>query len=393
MENRQIDLLDLTYFILKHKIFIIFTTIIVSIAAVVYSLLVPFSWTSTTTCLSVNNENSGFSLGSSSLLGLGSSILGGGVSENQNLITIMQSREFSEDIIKKFNLIEHLKIQESDSILAMELAVKSLVKNITDIGINEETGVITINVTTGEKELSATIANHYLEKLEDYSIRKRKTKGKQKRIFLEKRLKEEKSKIESLATKIMQFSKDHNTISIEEQTTAMISHYSNLVAQKITAEIELELTEKNFGSDSPNARVFKDQIGVLQNKLRIRKSDNIGNPKYILNLDSIPELAMENKKLLLQFEIESKVYKYLYPEYEAAKIEEVKDLPTLEIIDHAIPVGKRTSPKRGRICVFSFLLALILSSGSMIVLEILKQINSENKNLQKIDRIKQTLKK
>ena len=50
------------------------------------------------------------------------------------------------------------------------------------------------------------------------------------------------------------------------------------------------------------------------------------------------------------------------PEYEQAKIEEVKDLPTIEIIDKAIPAGKRNKPQRAKICVLSFFLALILSS-------------------------------
>ena len=87
-------------------------------------------------------------------------------------------------------------------------------------------------------------------------------------------------------------------------------------------------------------------------------------------------------------EIDSKVYKYLYSEYESAKIEEMRDLPSIEIIDNAVLAGKRTSPRRARICILTFLIAFLLSSGSMIILELIKQISNEKYHLDRITQIK-----
>jgi len=376
----------------KHKQFIIITTLIVSIAAVIFSILVEFTWTSKTTFMMFNAQKTGFSLGSSSLLGLGSSLLGGGSNESQNLISIMRSREFSEDIINKFGIIELYEIDQTDSVLAMEESVKLLIESILEVEYNEETNIITLQITTKDKYLSADMANYYLQKLERYNISKRKSKGKQTRQFLETRLDEERSKIDSISNELMIFGTENNTISLEEQTTAIISQYSDLVAQKISSEMELELAYISYGEDYPNLKGIKDRINILQNKI-----NSLENPeyeiidKYLIQLDIVPKLAMQYTDLLMQLEIKSNVYKYLYPEYEAAKIEEVKDLPSLEIIDRAIPAGKRTSPKRARICILSFLIAFILSAGSLIIFEIIKQIVLEEKNAKKINKIRKVL--
>ncbi len=394
MENKQIDILDVLLILAKHKKFILLTTLIVSIIAIVYSLVVPFTWTSTATFMTLEYERNSFSLSSSSLFGLNSSLLGSGTNENQNLIAIMKSRNFSEDIIRKFNLIELLKIDFNDSLLSMEETVRKLNNEITKINFNEETGIISILITTKDKSLSAGIANYYLERLEEYNLKTRKTKRRQTRIFLEKRLKEEKSSIDSQSVALMQFSKDHHTISINEQTNAIISHYSDLVARKISSEIELELALKNYGLKSPIMNTLEDKISILQNKI-----DDLGNPTssgesdYLLNLGSIPELKMQYSNLVLQLEIDSKVYKYLYSEYESAKIEEMKDLPSLEIIDNAIPAGKRTSPRRAVICILSFLIAFILSAGCMIILELIKQMNKDKNHADKITQIMKTFTK
>ena len=192
----------------------------------------------------------------------------------------------------------------------------------------------------------------------------------------------------------MQFSKDHHTISIDEQTDAIISHYSGLVAQKIASEIELELAFKNYGLKSPIVNNLENRICVLQNKIdNLENPDSSGGSDYFLNLDSISEIKMQYSKLLLQLEIDSKVYKYLYSEYESAKIEELKDLPSIEIIDNAIPAGKRTSPRRARICILTFLIAFLLSAGSMIILELIKQISNEKYHLDRIAQIKKIVTK
>ena len=63
----------------------------------------------------------------------------------------------------------------------------------------------------------------------------------------------------------------------------------------------------------------------------------------------------------------------MFPQYEQAKIEEVKDLPTIEIIDKAVPAGKRSKPKRAKFCILSFFISLFLSSFFILIKQPFKE--------------------
>jgi len=191
MENKknEIDILDILIVLAKRKWFIIITTFIVSVFAVTYALLTDEYWTSSASIRPVSQRSSSFSLSASSLLGgLGSSLIGGTQSESVDLITIMKSREFSDAVVNKFNLIEYFELDFPDPILRHEMARTRLLEELIGIGLNDENGVVTISATTTSKKLSAEIANYYWMKLDEYIKTTQMTKGKQNRIFIEERL-------------------------------------------------------------------------------------------------------------------------------------------------------------------------------------------------------------
>lgn len=362
MNTKETGLLDLLLILAKYKKFILITTIVVSVIAVIYSLIVPIYWTSTATILPTSEGSSKLSFDDSSLLSMGSSFISGSFqSFGIDVITILESRTFSEKIIKKFDLINYFKIDDLDSLIVMEKAVNQLTENVRKIYINDDSGLISISITTKDKYLSMNIANFYCEMLEKYNIETRMSQGKRKRVFIEKRLKEIENEIEELTVKFRDFQNNNKTINIDIQTEQIIRLYSNVVAEKITNDIELEYSKKYLEKDSPIINKLIQKELAYEKKIReLELSDN-NRSSYILSIDNIPELSLKYAKLMLEIEIKSKVYEFLYPQYESAKIEEVKDLPTLEIIDKAIPAGLRTSPKRAKLCIMTFIVSLIFS--------------------------------
>ena len=205
MKTKEIDILDILLILAKHKKFIIFTTLIVSIIAVIYSLLATQYWISTATILPSSDKQDSFSISSSFLGGFASSMLGGEQSDAYALIGIMQSRTFSLGVVKKFNLIEYFEIEEPDTLISYETAVKNLLENVVNFDINEENGFLSISIETKDKFLSSDIANYYWLKLDEYNKSVRMTKGKQQKEFIEKRLIEVKESIDVLSNTLNKF--------------------------------------------------------------------------------------------------------------------------------------------------------------------------------------------
>ncbi|MCD6176540.1 MAG: hypothetical protein J7K29_01735 [Candidatus Cloacimonetes bacterium] len=380
MENKQIDILDVLLILAKHKKFIFFTTLIASVAAVIFSLITPEYWVSTATILPAQDQKNQLSLSSSSLVGLGSSLLGESLQVNGlDLLIIMNSRTFSEDVIEKFNLVEYMEIEHEDSLVVKEKALKGFTENIRDIGINEENGLINISIETKDKYLSTDIANYYWQKLEEYNLNSRMSKGKQKRIFLEGRVKEVESIIDSLSITLLHFQKENNIIVLEKQTSEIVELYANLFAQKTTKEIELEYYQQITESNSPILDKLILENDILASKISELEINSSDGKKYILSIDNIPKIALEYARITIDLKIQKQVYSFIYPQYEQAKIEEIKDLPTIEIIDKATSAGLRSKPHRAKFCIMAFILSLILSSFLVYSVDVFQNSNNNIK--------------
>jgi len=386
MNNKEVDILDILLLLAKHKKFIFFFVLIVSIATVVYVLVVPEYWVSIATILPSQSEKGALSFSGSSLLGLGTSFLGGSFhTSGTDLITIMKSRTFSEDVIKKFNLTEYMELEDSDSLVVNEKALEFLRENIRTLSLDEESGLISISIETKDKYLSARIANYYRQKLEKYNIENKMSKGKQKRIFLEARVDEVKSTLDSLSQELLAFQKENNIIMLEEQTSAIVQLYSELIIQKNKKEIELEFAKSFSSPQSPNLKKIEHENIVLENKIAdLEELNSDSKHKYILSLDSIPNKALEFANLKMNLKIQESIFSFLFPQYEESKIEEIKDLPTIEVIDKARPSGLRSKPKRARQCVTNFILAVIISIFISFVIEYISNNVEKVRNIREI---------
>lgn len=391
-ESKRSDILDVALILAKNLKFIIIFTLIVSIFAVIYTLLTPMYWVSTATILPAEKQSNSLPI-PSSLLNLGSSLLSGAVNlTSMDFVTILSSRTFSEDVIDKFNLIEYLEVKGKDDLEVRDKAVKLYNETIRKINLNQNTGLIYITIETKDKYLSADIANYLWQRLEEYNLTQKMSKGKQKRIFIEKRIKEVENTIDSLSQMLNDFKIAHNIIDLPAQTNSMIDMYAELISQRLQTDIELEYQQSIYKNDTPLYEHLLHKREVLDNKIQdFETSQQNLNIKYGLNLDDLSDIGLQYGKLMLDLEIQNTLYEFLYPQYENAKIEEIKDLPTIDIVDKAVPAGIRSKPHRAKTCIILFLMALFISSAWVILKTILKQALQKDENRTRISQLKKIL--
>jgi len=71
----------------------------------------------------------------------------------------------------------------------------------------------------------------------------------------------------------------------------------------------------------------------------------LGNRDYLLAFKEVPELGKKLATLIREVKIQNEVYTLLQQEYYKEKIQENRDLPTVEVLDEAIPPLKASSPR------------------------------------------------
>jgi len=360
MDTKEFDILDVLLILAKHKKFIFLTVLIVSIISIIYSLVTPQIWSSTAVIAPVNNDNLSFS--GSSLLGLGSTILGNSSSNSaQEFITIMKSRTFTDKVIEKYNLIKLFKIKESNAQIAKEMAREILRENSRDISFDDDAGVIVIKISTIDKKISKEIANYYWQELELYNQKYNVTSEKRKRIFIEKRLTEVEGNIANLGNKLKKFMEDNNAIELESQTKEIVTLYSDIISQKFKNDIELGVAKKIYSKESMTIEKLELLDSEIVQQIEQLEYNENKDLNYTLNLKDIPALSLEYANIMLNLKVQKSIYEFLYPQFEQAKIQEVKDFPTIKIIDEAEITGRRSEPKRAKLCITNFIVALFMS--------------------------------
>jgi|SRR5690554_1392313 len=381
MGKSGIDIFDILLVLAKRKKFIIITTIVVTLAVLIYSLLAPKYWVSAVKFLPVSQERSAIPMAQQLLGGFGASFLGQELTGTaKNHTNILMSRTFSERIINRFDLIDYFKITDPDPLVRMELAIKDLLEKVVSTEIDIETGMISIFVETKDKFLSRDIANAYYEMLEDYNINTKMTKGRERRIFLEERISDFEETFARHTGKLEKFQSEHRVVDLQKQTESIIELYAEIVASKIEAEIELEYNLRQLSEESPIVMTLKQRIATLNEAIEnLERGEEGINPNYIVNIDDIPGLANQYMQLNLNVEIQTRIIEFLYPQYEQARLDELSDISSFELIDEAVPAGLKSRPKRAIMVIAAFLASLILSSLFAYAQEILNETHRKEK--------------
>ena len=387
MDKKEFDFFELLRIVIKNRRFIIIFVAVVSIGAVIYSLLTPQVWESSASFYVVGDQASALPSNIEGLSGPTSKLLGSDNAQNAiNSVSAMRSRGFSEDVIRRFHLIEYYKITEKDSLKAMDLALKKLRKKTMSIDYSTDTGLVSVSAETKRKKLSRDMVDYYLQKLEIYNKEQKLTKGKMNREFLEGRVRETEAEIDSLLYAVKDFQTKHNAIDIETQTESLISSYSDVIAAKMQTDIELELARKNYAPDSPIVAELKSRSDALGRQIRdLEAGSGALKPRYLIDIDSLPSLGTQFAQLKMNLEIQLKVFEFLYPQFEAARLEELRDMPTLDILDTPREAGMRVRPKRAMLCLIAFGLALVAA----VILTLIKNVFDQNK--ERLQEIKKEL--
>lgn len=290
---------------------------------------------------------------------------------SQLFMEILKSRTAAEYVVKMHNLIAYFDV-DSDYEAAKELQ-KELNLDLTKEGII----TLSVNVTTNPiplifsdkdsiKNLSANLSNSYVEALDKINREKVSYRAKRAREYIEQQIKQTKVELDSAEVKLMVFQKKNKTIALPEQLASSIENAAKLKAEIVNTEIEIGLLEPNFKADNKTLLALRQKLNELQKEY---KKFDIDSDDYLVAFSNVPELGMELTKLLRMVKIKNEVYLLLQQQYYRERIQENRDVPTIDILDEAIPPRKQTSPRIIYTTIVSSIFVFLLVSLFFVMKE------------------------
>lgn len=312
-------------------------------------LLIPLRYEATTQLMPPDGQ-AGMGMAMLSALAVRSGSLGGlagdmlGVRNSGALfVGILESRTVQDRLIEQFDL------RRDYGTPRMEDARNALAAR-TRVTEDRKSGIISITVTDHDAHRAAALAQAYINALDLLVEHVSTSAARRERLFLEERLRAVKLDLDGAAQKFSEFASKNTAIDIPAQSKAMVEAAATLQGQFIAGESELRgleavYTEKNVRVREARARVteLRSQLGKLGGdgtSYAGSKSDSSLYPA----IRQLPLLGVTYADLYRKTKIQETVFELLTQQYELAKVQEAKEVPSVKVLDTAVVPTKKSYP-------------------------------------------------
>jgi capsule polysaccharide export protein KpsE/RkpR len=296
-------------------------------------------------------------------------------------VDMLNGATIQDDVINKFNL------RKSYHDRYWEDARRDLAK-FTDIKEDRKSGVITIAVTDRDPHRAEEIAQAYVDALNGLVAQVSTSSARRERMFLEGRLKTVKQNLDDASKEFSEFASKNGTLNLPDQAKAMVESEAGLEGQLVAAQSELEglkqiYRDSNIRVRSLNARVgaLKSQIEAMSGNKADLGSDQSGIAGDFPSIRKLPLVGVRWANLYRESKIQETVYELLTQEYELAKIQEAKEIPTVNLLDPPLVPERKSFPPRTLIVLLGTMFAFCVGATVIIGSELWKQDQSQEKQL------------
>ncbi|MFZ3262599.1 MAG: lipopolysaccharide biosynthesis protein [Terriglobales bacterium] len=279
-------------------------------------------------------------------------------------IGVLRSRTVEDRMIDRYQLKKIYGVRLNED------ARRELAQN-TGIGEDRKSGIITISVSDHDRGRARAMATAYVEELNRLVAEVSTSSAHRERVFLEERLAAVKQELDEASRALGEFSSQNATLDVQEQGRAMVTAAATLQGALIAAESQRRALEAIYTPNNARVRAAEAQAAELRQQLEKLgggktaglESGNATDPDSIYpSLRKFPLLGVKYEELYRHAKIEEVVFEALTKEYETAKVEEVKETPTVKLLDDANLPERRSFPPR---LMITILCGFATSLGTM----------------------------
>jgi uncharacterized protein involved in exopolysaccharide biosynthesis len=324
------------------------------LASALIAVLIPTRYESTARLMPPDNTQTGglamaaaaLSGGAGGLGGIASDVLGL-KSTSDIFVGILSSRTVQDKLIQQFDLKKLYGVRR------MEDASRDLSER-TGISIDRKSQIITLTVTDHDPKRAAAMGQAYVEELNRLVAELSTSSARRERIFLEERLQAVSKDLESAEKEFSQFASKNAAIDVKEQGKAMVEAAATLQGQLIAAESEYEGLKQVYTDNNVRVRSVKARIDELKHQLdklggkgeSMTEVSNQPNDSLYPSIRKLPLLGVTYADLYRRTRVQEAVFETLTKEYEMAKVQEVKEIPAVKVLDYPnIPERKAFPPR------------------------------------------------
>jgi len=357
-----------------------------AVISLLLAFLIPSRYTSTTRLMPPDPPSGQGMAVLASIVGKmspGLSALGGdvlGMKTSADLFAgVLESRTVQDDLVSRYNLRDVYGERRW-------IDARKELSRRTDVSIDRKSGILTIQVTDHDPKRACALAQEYIARLNGVVTLLNTSSAHRERVFLEDRLNQVKAELGSAEKDFSQFASKSGAIDIKEQGKAMVEAAALLEGQYIAAQTELEGLRTIYTDQNVRVRTAQARVNELRRQMQRvggkPEVDTATPPKteeaLYPSIRKLPLLGVTYADLYRRMKVQETVFEMLTQQFEIAKVQEAKEVPSVKVLDPPDVPERKTFPPRTLLALVGAILAVMMAIGWIVAHDHWSKIDPED---------------
>jgi capsule polysaccharide export protein KpsE/RkpR len=266
--------------------------------------------------------------------GLGSS---GGLlnarTPGETVVGILGSRSVQDSLIERFHLQEEYGTpRRSDT--------RKHLETVSEITEDKKSGLLHIFVTDKDPRRARDLADGYVTELNRVLGALNSSTAHRERVFLEERVKSLRDEIDQIANDLSGFSSKTGTLNPTAQAQALVESATRSELERGAAQADLSALRAQYSDDNVRVKAAQARVSALTQQLTKSGAASDGSSTHgdgagLPTLRGLPMMAITYTNLSQRLLAQQGVYALLTRQYEVARVEEAKQIPSVKLLDPA----------------------------------------------------------
>jgi len=274
------------------------------------------------------------------LMGLAGDLMG--VKSNGAVFAkVLQSRTVADHLIQRFDLRKRYHLSRWED-------TRTKLFSRTFIVEDKKSGIITVSFIDHDAGLATAITNAYVEELGSVLANVSTSAARRERIFIEQRLADENKSLQEAEQQFSQFASTNMALDVPEQTKVTVEAAARLQGELIASKAQLEGLKQTYTEENIRVKSVQAHVNELERalaKINSGRTAGVQDPTSPYpSVKNLPLLGVRWADLYRNTKIRETVVELLTQQYEMARIQEAKEIPSVRVLDPAsIPETRRPS--------------------------------------------------
>lgn len=353
-EGTSLDLRVLFDLLQEGKSKIVLTTVMCTAVAVLISFLLPTKYTSSASFIPpglTSNSSSAMLAGQLAGMGMGD-LLGAGKGAGELYASILESRSIASEIVARFNLKQLYKVNK-------ESAAEQKLEAAISVKVDPKSGIVNLDVTDQSPSRARDLADALLDALREKNGSLALSQASQRRLFFEQQLAKEKDALENAEVELKKTEEQSGLIAPVGQTETELRSIADTQAEIAARQVQLAALRQSATDQNPDVIRLQSEISDLEGQLARMQNGSRNSQNGSIPTSKVPELQLDYVRREREVKYHEALFEILSKQYEAARLDEAREAPVLQVLDPASFPDTRSSPKRTVIAICGMFIGLI----------------------------------